>query len=128
MFFQGSKPIDGIWATKDRFVTHTCVLLAGFGIGNHQMFVVDLQEDTIIGTAPFRVKQFIPCRLNTKVSSGATQKYIQKFEESLLCHRMIEKLDEIHLKYQSTTQFQMELSKLDKQSKDLMIKVEKKWR
>ncbi len=40
-FFWGSKPIDGIWATKDIGVTHACVMPAGFGVGDHQMFVVD---------------------------------------------------------------------------------------
>jgi hypothetical protein len=73
---------------------------AGFGIKDYQIFVVEFQEDTITGTALFRVKQFTSRRLNTKVSSGATQKYLQKFKESLACHRMIEKLGKIHLKYQ----------------------------
>ncbi len=40
-FFRGSKPIDGIWATPDLVVTHACVMPAGFGVGNHRMFVVD---------------------------------------------------------------------------------------
>jgi hypothetical protein len=77
------KPIDGIWAIKDIGVTHMCVMPAGFGIGNHQMFVIDLQEDAKIGTAPFRVKQFTSCRLNTKVSSIATQKYLQSLKKAL---------------------------------------------
>ncbi len=41
MFFQGSKPIDGIWATPDVVVTHACVMPAGYGIGSHPLFVVD---------------------------------------------------------------------------------------
>jgi hypothetical protein len=70
--FRGSKPINGIWAITDIGVTHLCVMPAGFDIGDHQMFVVDLQEDTITGITPFRVKQFTSHRLNTKASSGAT--------------------------------------------------------
>jgi hypothetical protein len=52
-FFRGSKPIDGIWATPDLVVTHACVMPAGFGVGNHRMFVVDFQEESLIGKAPF---------------------------------------------------------------------------
>ncbi len=46
-FFRGSKPIDGIWATRDINVTHACVMPAGFGVGDHRMFVVDEQESSI---------------------------------------------------------------------------------
>ena len=34
-FFCGSKPIDGVWATRDLNVTHACVMPAGFGVGDH---------------------------------------------------------------------------------------------
>jgi hypothetical protein len=39
---------------------------------------------------------------------------------------MIKKLGKIHLKYESKTQFQRELNKFDKQSKNMMINAEKK--
>jgi hypothetical protein len=51
--FRGSKPIDGIWATQDLVVTHVCVMPVGFGMGDHQLFVVDFQEESFIGRAPF---------------------------------------------------------------------------
>jgi hypothetical protein len=55
-FFRGSKPIDGIWATKDIGVTLLCIMPARFDTGDPQIIVVELQEDTITGTALFRVK------------------------------------------------------------------------
>ncbi len=127
-FFWGSKPIDGIWATKDIGVMQACVMPAGFGVGDHRMLVVNFQADTVIGKAPFKVKPFTSCQLNTKVSSGATQKYLQKFEENLSRHRMIKKLGVIHLRYKSKKRFQREINKLDKQSKDMMTNAEKKCR
>ena len=57
-FFQGSKPIDGIWATLDLVVTHACVMLAGYGVGDYRVFVVDFQERSLIGKAPFWIKWF----------------------------------------------------------------------
>jgi hypothetical protein len=56
-FFRGSKPIDGIWATEDIVVIHACVMPIGFGVGNHRMFIVDFQESSLVGTAPFRVQR-----------------------------------------------------------------------
>jgi hypothetical protein len=52
-FFQGSKPIDGIWATSDLIVTHACVMPAGFGVRDHRMFVIDFQESSMVGLALF---------------------------------------------------------------------------
>ena len=54
-FFRGTKPIDGVWATKDITITHACVMPAGYGMGDHRMFVVDMLEESLIGQAPFRV-------------------------------------------------------------------------
>ncbi len=76
-FFQGSKPIDGVWAMPDIAVTHACVMPAGFGVGDHRLFVVDFQEASLIGEAPHRIKRFSSHHLNTKASSGATQQYLQ---------------------------------------------------
>ncbi len=34
-YFQGSKPIDGIWATGNLAVANACVMPVGFGVGDH---------------------------------------------------------------------------------------------
>jgi hypothetical protein len=96
MFFWGSKPIDGIWATPDMVVTHACVMPAGYGVGNHCLFVVDFQEASLVGEAPHHIKRFTSQRLNTKVSSGATQQYLHRLEANLDCHCLIEWLRELH--------------------------------
>jgi hypothetical protein len=70
-FFQGSKPIDGIWATKDLVITHACIMPASFGVGDHQLFIIDFQETSMVGLAPFKIQRFQSRRLNTKASSGA---------------------------------------------------------
>jgi hypothetical protein len=57
-FFRGTKPIDGVWETEDLTVTHACVLPAGYGVGNHWMFIVNYQSASLVREAPFRVKRF----------------------------------------------------------------------
>ncbi len=127
-FFQGSKPIDRMWATHDILVTHACVMPAGHGIGNHRMFVIDFQEASLVGTEPFRLQQYAARRLNTKVSSGATRKYVERLKENIAQHRLIEKLGNLHLHYKQKKHFQRALNKLKRQSRDLMLNVEKKCR
>jgi hypothetical protein len=127
-FFWGSKPIDGVWATHDILVTHACMMPAGFGVGDHRMFVIDFQEASLVGTEQFRVQQFAARRLNTKVSSGATRKYIKRLEENLSRHCLTEKLGTLHIRYKQKQHFQRALNKLNQQSKELMINTEKKCR
>ena len=125
-FFRGSKPIDGIWATPDIVVAHACVMPTGFGVGDHRLFVLDFQEASLVGTAPFCIKRFTSRRLNTKVCSGATQKYLKRLEENLLHHRLIERLGCLHRTHKSHRAFRRGLNKLDRQSLDIMLNAEKK--
>jgi hypothetical protein len=127
-FFRGSKPIDGIWATPDLVVTHACVMPAGFGVGDHRLFVVDFQEESLIAKAPFQVKRFTSHWLNTKVSSRAVRNYLSQLEKNLEHHQLIERIGQLHTKHKSRRKFQRGLNKLDKQGKDLMINAKKKCR
>ncbi len=127
-FFSGSKPINGMWATSDILITHACVMPAGFGVGDHRMFVIDFQEDSLVGMARFQVQQFTFRRLNTKASSRAAQKYAERLEANLSRHHLIENLGELHSGHTRKKPFQRELNKLDWQSRDLMLNAEKNCR
>ncbi len=41
-YFQGSKPINGIWATTDVKISNACIMPVGYIIGDHRMFIVDI--------------------------------------------------------------------------------------
>jgi hypothetical protein len=73
-------------------ITHARVTPAGFGVGDHCVFVINFQESSMVGLAPFQVQCYSSQRLNTKVLSGTTQKYIDRLEENLSRHGLIEKL------------------------------------
>ncbi len=82
-FFWGSKTIDGIWTTTDVIVMHACVMPTGFGVGDHHLFVIDMQAASLIGEEPLKVQQFTSRQLNTKVLSGATRNYLAHLEANL---------------------------------------------
>ena len=48
-FFHGSKLIDGVWATLDISVCNTAIMLAGYGIGDHRLFVINFAKLDVIG-------------------------------------------------------------------------------
>jgi hypothetical protein len=69
---------------------------AGFGVGDHRLFVIDMQAASLIGEEPLKVQQFTLRQLNTKVSSRATRNYLARLEANLAQHRLIERMGELH--------------------------------
>ena len=51
-FFRGTKPIDGVWVTSDVVITGACVMPAGYGIGDHRLFVLDFLTSSLVGHDP----------------------------------------------------------------------------
>ena len=76
-FFRGSKPIDGVWTTPDVAVTGGCVMPAGYGVGDHRLFVVDILTLSLIGHDPPKIVRAAARRLNTTIPKAETN-YLQK--------------------------------------------------
>ena len=82
-FFRGSKPIDAIWATPDLVVTGACVMPAGYGVGDHRLFVVDFLTTSMIGARPIRVERLGARRLNTSIPYAAGN-YNKELQQQVL--------------------------------------------
>jgi hypothetical protein len=78
-FFCGSKPIDGIWVTSDIVVCNAAIMPAGYGIGNHQLFVLDFSMMNIIGKSPPKIVRPTSRHLNTKILRVAAE-YVRILE------------------------------------------------
>ncbi len=78
-YFRGSTPIDGIWETSDISVENVCVMPASYGLGDHQLFVVDLITSTLTGSNTTKIQRPAARRLNTKLP-GVAEKYIKIYE------------------------------------------------
>jgi len=86
-YFRGSKPIDGVWATRDIEVVNACVMPVGYGVGDHRCFVVDFTLASVAGTSPVRVKKMTARRLNTKIP-GVEDRYNALLEKNLIHHNV----------------------------------------
>ena len=53
-YFRGSLPIDGIWTTPNVTIANACVMPAGYGIGDHRLFIIDVHTSSLIGMGPPR--------------------------------------------------------------------------
>ena len=69
-FFRGKKPIDGVWTTADVVITGACVMPAGFGIGDHRLFVLDFLASSLVGHDLIKIVRAVARRLNTLIPSA----------------------------------------------------------
>ena len=126
-FFRGSKPIDAVWATRDVVVTGACVMPAGYGIGDHRLFVVDFLTSSLVGSTPPRIVRSGARRLNTNIASAAAS-YTAAVEGLTERHRVIERIGLAHDRCGSQAQLKRCLDKIDQETKEYMRGAENKCR
>ena len=126
-FFRGTKPIDGIWATSDVVVTGACVMPAGYGVGDHRLFVVDFLTSSLVGATPPKIVRAGARRLNTNIP-GAADSYTNKVDDQLLRHRVIERVGEAHETSITKQEVKRKCDKIDAEVKQYMKAAEKRCR
>ncbi len=124
-YIRGSKPIDGVWATSKISVCNAAITPAGYGIGNHRLFVIDFSTADMIGISRQKVARLTSRQLNTKIPRVAAA-YARILEGKVLSHRLIERMDAVHRKSKSRALARRCLNKLDKELGQYMHYAEKK--
>ena len=95
MFFRGTKPTGGVWVTSDVVIIGACVKPAGYGIGDHRLFVLDFLALSLIGHDPPKIVTAAERRLITNTPSRKLY-YINKLEELITKHKMVERVVQAH--------------------------------
>ncbi len=95
-FFRGSKPIDGHrWVTSNIEIANACVMPFGYGIGDHQMFIIDVTMESLVGKNPTKVVRPASRRLSSKMPR-CDKAYIKSLEWNIVQHQLLEWLNEVH--------------------------------
>ncbi len=94
-FFQGSKPINGLWVTSNIEVVNACVMAFGYGIEDHRMFVLNITMESLVGKNPTKVVHPVSCQLNSKMLQCG-KAYVQSLEQNIVQHRLLERLSKVH--------------------------------
>ena len=126
-FFRGTEPIDGIWATSDIVVTNACVMPAGYGVGDHRLFIIDFLTSSLVGTSPTLIVRAAARRLNTKIP-GTAGKYSEDVERQTLQHRVIERIGNAHETSPTKEEVKRKCDKIDVEVKQYMKGAEKRCR
>jgi hypothetical protein len=123
-FFQGSKPINGLWVTSNIEIVNTCLMPFGYGIGNHRMFVLDITLESLVGRNPTKVVRPASCRLNSKVPR-CREAYVQSLERNIVQHRLLERLNKVHHSNIPWEKEAERLNAIDHEGQDYIIHAEK---
>jgi hypothetical protein len=122
-YFRGFRPIDGIWATQDLTITGACVMPAGFGVGDHRLFVVDIQMASVIGNNTPKIVRAASRRLNNKMPHVA-EKYNRELERLIVEHRLNSRMVEV-ANHPDTETVRRGMNAIDGEGKQYMKHCEK---
>jgi hypothetical protein len=96
----------------------------GYGLGDHQLFIIDIHTSTLVGTGPPRLRQASSRWLNTRLPHIMT-KYNKSIEENILQHHLIEKLGKADSQSNSMEEIQSRINEIDQQIEQYMKHAEK---
>ena len=123
IFFRGSTAIDAVWHTQDVIVVGARAMPAGYGVGDHRLFVIDFLTSSLIGNAPPRIVRAQARHLNTNILL-ATENYVNQFEKNVLRHNIIQRLGAAHESSPNKAIVKEIVDALDKETKQYMVNAE----
>ena len=124
--FRGIKPIDGVWVTSDAVIIGAFVIPAGYGIGDHRLFVLDFLTSSLIGHDPPKKVRAAARRINTNIPSGKLY-YINRLEEWITKHKIVERVGQAHENSTSKASLKIKLDKINEEQKDYMLHFFSAW-
>ncbi len=126
MYFQGSAPINAVWATSNVAMVNACVMPVGYGVGDHRLFVVDFATALLVRAGCLQQIIWPALRhLNTRIAGCALQ-YNNALRQNILRHRLLEQMVAIATSEQPKADIAKALNKLDKEGEAYMKHAKKK--
>ena len=100
---------------------------AGYGIGEHRLFMVDFLTSSLVGTSPPKIVRVAARRLNTRIPS-AKRKYVSKMESLLVDHKILEIIGKVYIGMDNKLELKRKLDFIDTEKKDCILSTGKKCR
>ena len=87
---RGSSPITGVFATSGLNCTNIFQSAHGYGVGDHRVFVIDVDLSSLIGEdVPKLIRQ--PGRTLQAKKRSTCKAYNRRVRKNVIRHRLIEK-------------------------------------
>ena len=104
-----------------------CVMPAGYGVGDHRLFMVDFLTSSLVGLSPTKIIRAEARLLNTKIHRTA-KKYSEEVERLTLTHRVIEEVGLPHEVSSTKEEAKRKFNKIDEEVKQQLKGAEKRCR
>ena len=98
---------------------------AGYGVGDHRLFVVDILTSSLVGHDPPKIVRAAARRLNTTIPKIETN-YLNKMESLVVKHYTVERLNRANSTSNSKESLKIQLDAIDNKQKEYMLHAEKK--
>jgi hypothetical protein len=118
-FFQGSRPIDGLWISINLDISNACMIPFGYGIGNHQAFILNIPIKALVGVDLVKIVHSASRQLNSKLP-GCSQLYIHRLEGNIRRHCLLEQLFNTHTGNYSVEERVQQVININKEGKAYM--------
>jgi hypothetical protein len=99
----------------------------GFGVGDHQLFVIDFITTTLVGLGFHAISRSALRHLNTKIE-GCAHQYNKILRQNILCHRLLERMVAAASSSESKEAVSAKLNMLDWEGAAYMKHTKKKCR
>jgi hypothetical protein len=123
-FFRGSKPINGMWVSSNLEISNACMMLFGYGIGDHRTFILDIPIESLVGVDPVKIVRPAGRRLNSRLP-GCSQSYINSLKGNITRHQLLERLFKAHTNNYSNKERARRVVIIDEEGKAYMRRAEK---
>ena len=87
--------MDDIWVSTGVTVDNGCVMPVYYGLGDHQLFVVDFLRLLLIWLSPRKIVWHLSCCLNTR-PVATTEWFLDKFEQNMIKHKLLKYISDAH--------------------------------
>ncbi len=123
-FFRGSRPIDGLWVSKDLDISNACIMPFRFGIGDHRAFILDIPLESLVGANPVKIARPVSRRLNSRLPTCG-EAYIESLGRNIVRHCLLERLYDAHTGGYSAEETARRVITINKEGKSYMRHAEK---
>eukprot|EP00956_Cyclotella_meneghiniana_P023577 scaffold46160_cov42-Cyclotella_meneghiniana.AAC.2 len=123
----GSLPITGLFATSDLVSQHVFQSAHGFGLGDHRVFVVDINLTQLLGSEYSQLVRLPGRKLQAK-RYRVRKAHNKSLRDNIRRHKLIEKYHELYQSHESMSpqEISMRINQLDREKTELMKCAESK--
>ena len=89
-------------------------MLAGFGIGDHRLFVLDFLTSSLVGHDLIKIVRAVVRRQKTLIPS-AVKKYLERLENLIMGHKIVERVGAANDKSTSKALLKINMDKIDEE-------------